>query len=94
MVNWNINHVLEHSLTQVRPTQLPVATPPAQANRPEPGSFRDLAAAFQAALKGQAPAPAAAPPAIYAQPVQRMPDPAAEAPQRFLRPGSLLDIRV
>lgn len=38
---------------------------------------------------------AAQPPVVHATPVQRMPtgDP-GEAPQKILRPGSLLDIRV
>jgi hypothetical protein len=57
---------------------------------------------FQTALGGAAkpaaPAATAAPPAstptVFAQPVQRIPDPKAEAPTRVLRPGSLLDIRV
>lgn len=39
-------------------------------------------------------APAASTPTVFAQPVQRIPDPKAEAPTRILRPGSLLDIRV
>ncbi len=54
--------------------------------------------AFFAAALGQAQAPAAATPQPQPQArpasVARIPDPAAEPPQRILRPGSLLDIRV
>jgi hypothetical protein len=54
---------------------------------------------FQAAMGQPAavaapPAPAAPRAAVHAQPVNRIPDPNAEPPQRILRPGSLLDIRV
>ena len=82
-------------MTPVRPTNLPQpAAPNARAQSPASAGQR---AFFEAALgKAQAPAVQArpAPPAVYAQPVQRIPEPAAEPPQKILRPGSLLDIRV
>lgn len=85
-------------MTQVRPTLPPTGGAPAPSGRAEQMTLRELAQAFQAALKGPAegaPKPAAAnTPVVYAQPVQRLPDPPAEAPTRILRPGSLLDIRV
>jgi hypothetical protein len=53
---------------------------------------------FDAAFgKAATPNPAAAqpqPPAVHVTHVHRIPDPAAEPPQKILRPGSLLDIRV
>ena len=84
----------------IRPDAFP--TTPA---RPAADAARLAAqrAFFDAAL-GRAGAPAAAqataaPAAqsavtVRAQPVQRLPDPAAEPPAKPLRPGSLLDIRV
>ncbi len=85
-------------MTPLRPTNLP--SPP-QTGGANPGGGTDRSAAqkafFDIAL-GKTTAPVAtqpsAPPAIYAQPVQRIPDPGAEPPQKILRPGSLLDIRV
>ena len=88
------------ALPPIRPDAF--LTPPA---RPAADAARLAAqrAFFDAALgRAGAPAPAAAPVAAAApsptpvrpHPVQRMPDPAAEAPARPLRPGSLLDIRV
>jgi len=88
------------ALSPIRPDAFP--TPLA---RPADDAARLAAqrAFFDAALgRAGAPAPASAPVAatapspvpMRAQPVQRMPDPDAEAPARPLRPGSLLDIRV
>jgi len=92
-------------VTTIRPTHLPAQTAaqPSTSNMSEAKSAAQRAF-FQTALGGAAKpaaqttqlATAAAPaaPAIFAQPVQRIPDPKAEAPTRILRPGSLLDIRV
>lgn len=81
-------------MTEIRPTQLPVS--PAQDARPDLVRLREIATAFHGAMGGGGVAKPAAPspPAVYAQPVQRLPDPAGEPPTRILRPGSLLDIRV
>jgi hypothetical protein len=83
-------------VTPIRP-QLPPTTPSA----PRPGN--DARAAFFQAVKGSAPAQAAAAPAaVQARPqlpipattrVEAKAEPAAQ-PQRYLRPGSLLDIKV
>jgi len=85
-------------VTPVRPTstpQTPTVSPQADAAR-----AAAQRAFFQAALGGPAPQATAAPaattttPTVFAQPVQRLPDPAAPPPNRILRPGSLLDIKV
>jgi hypothetical protein len=82
-------------LTTIRPNIFPQQAPL--------GGQRDdakaaAARAFFAAAMGQAQAAAAPAAPVEAQtnaPVQRMPDAApADAPQRILRPGSILDIRV
>ena len=91
-------------MTTIRPTHLPAQTAvqPSTMNEARSAAQR---AFFQTALGGGAKpaaqatpvATAAAPastPTVFAQPVQRIPDPKAEAPTRILRPGSLLDIRV
>jgi hypothetical protein len=80
----------------VRPSNLPPAAA-APVQRPaEAARAAAQKAFFEAALgKASAPAPAAqAAPAAALQPVQRTPDPAAPEPQKVLRPGSLLDIRI
>lgn len=84
-------------MTTVRPNLIPnpnLGNPPA---RQDPVRVDAQRAFFEAAL-GKANAPAVQtrvpPPQAYAQPMQRMPDPKAEPPQKILRPGSLLDIRV
>jgi hypothetical protein len=86
-------------VTPVRPTNLPVQAPTGQAGGAEAAKAAAQRAFFQAALGGAAklaaqPAPATTTPTVFAQPVQRLPDPAAEPPTKILRPGSLLDIRV
>jgi len=85
-------------VSPIRPANLPVAQPAAAPARGDAARLDAQRAFFQAAMNGAvAPKPAAAPaqpPAVFAQPVQRLPDPAAEPPTRILRPGSLLDIRV
>jgi hypothetical protein len=82
-------------LTTIRPNVFPQQAPL--------GGQRDdakaaAARAFFAAAMGQAQASAAPVAPVEAQttaPVQRMPAAApTEAPQRMLRPGSILDIRV
>ena len=83
-------------MTTVRPP----AFPPIRTPEPPRADAAKLAAqrAFFQAAMGQA-APAAAP-QIISEPVAapvaaaKMPDPTAEKPQKILRPGSLLDIRV
>lgn len=87
-------------MNPVRPTTLP-PTAPGQVQRPADAARAAAQKAFFEAALGRtsAPAPApvaqAAPPvASGAAPVQRTPDPQAAQPQKILRPGSLLDIRV
>jgi hypothetical protein len=85
-------------VTPVRPTSQP-SQPPAVSPQADAARTAAQRAFFQTALTGKAP-PAAAPaarvttPTVFAQPVQRIPDPAAAPPTRILRPGSLLDIKV
>jgi hypothetical protein len=84
-------------VTPILPNPLPVqpaANPAADAAR------QAAQKAFFAAAMGRSGAPAAPQAAAVftpAAPIQRAevrPDPAAEAPAKLLRPGSLLDIRV
>ncbi|MFC3071370.1 hypothetical protein [Phenylobacterium soli] len=83
----------------VRPPIFPPSQA-AQAPRAEAGRTAAQKAFFDIAMgKATAPAqaPAAAPTAsapAAPKPIQKTPDPTAEAPTRILRPGSLLDIRV
>lgn len=91
-------------MTAVRPPIFPPVQTPLGGARPDAGRSAAQKAFFDMAL-GKAAAPAAAvasppssgqtaaPVAARATP-QRLPDPAAEKPQKILRPGSLLDIRV
>jgi hypothetical protein len=86
-------------VTPVRPTNLPVQAPASQAGGADAAKAAAQRAFFQAALGGAAKpaapqAQATTTPTVFAQPVQRIPDPKAEAPTKILRPGSLLDIRV
>jgi hypothetical protein len=79
----------------IRPAPL---SPPDRQVAPARDDAAKLAAqrAFFQAAMGIAPAQAAAPAPAYAAPVrvERTPEPATAAPQKILRPGSLLDIRV
>ncbi|CAN5716739.1 hypothetical protein BH11PSE1_BH11PSE1_29250 [soil metagenome] len=74
----------------------PQATAPV--HRPDPARNASQRAFFQAALGGQQQAAATeaiANPITRAHPLGRIPaDLPAEPPERFLRPGSLLDIKV
>lgn len=80
---------------------LPQAAPTAAAQGADAARLAAQKAFFEMALNttgagraqpaAQAPAQAAQ---AQSQPVQRIPDPTAAAPERPLRPGSLLDIRV
>jgi hypothetical protein len=85
-------------VTAVRPPLFP-PSPAAQPARSDPGRLAAQKAFFDLALgKSTAPqaaatvAPAAAAPPSRATP--RLPAEGAEKPQKMLRPGSLLDIRV
>ena len=85
-------------MTPVRPSPFPAAAPLAQTSQADAARVAAQKAFFEMAM-GRAPAPAAtstapAPDAGTSARVQRLPDPAAPAPARVLRPGSLLDIRV
>jgi hypothetical protein len=85
-------------VTAVRPPLFP-PSPVAQPARPDAGRLAAQKAFFDLALgKAAAPqaAPALAPTAAAAPPpvAARLPDAGAEKPQKILRPGSLLDIRV
>ena len=91
----SVNHVGPVPLTTIRPNVFPQQAPL--------GGQRDdakaaAARAFFAAAMGQTQAAAASPAPVEtpaSAPVQRMPEAApTEAPQRILRPGSILDIRV
>ena len=80
-------------MTPVRPSPFPAlapSAPPADAAR-----VAAQKAFFEMALaRTPAPPPPAAPAPEAAPRAQRLPDPAAAAPERVLRPGSLLNIRV
>lgn len=89
-------------MTAIRPPVFPPIRTPDQASgtaRAEPGKLAAQKAFFQAALgqtgPAQAPQTVSSNPAPSASaPAQRIPDPGAEKPQKILRPGSLLDIRI
>jgi hypothetical protein len=82
-----VNHVFPSSpVTAVRPSPYPNMIA-AQSVRPDPARAAAQRAFFQAA-RGQTGAE------TPTQPVQKVPDRAAEPSARTLRPGSLLDIRV
>jgi hypothetical protein len=86
-------------VTAVRPPILPTAQAAAQTARPDAARLAAQKAFFDMAL-GKAAAPpttvAAAPatPASAPPSAPKLPEAGAEKPQRILRPGSLLDIRV
>jgi hypothetical protein len=86
-------------VTAVRPPIFPPSQA-AQPTRPETGRLAAQKAFFDLAL-GKSAAPAQAPVAAAPNPArtvpaaaQRVPDAGLEKPEKILRPGSLLDIRV
>lgn len=93
-------------MTTIRPNPFPAAAPQGHAQSLDSAKQAAQRAFFAAALgqahvgPAQSPAAAAPQPQVQAQaqarpaPAARMPDSTAEPPQRILRPGSLLDIRV
>ena len=85
------------AVNPVRPSNLPPAGSGGQVQRPvDPARAAAQRAFFEAAL-GRTPAAAAPAPAAVVQaqaPVQRTSEPSAARPEKVLRPGSLLDIRV
>jgi hypothetical protein len=84
-------------VTAVRPPIFPTQPAPGAPARADQAKSAAQKAFFDMAM-GKAAAPAPAAPAAVAMaapvPMQRIPDAAAEKPQKILRPGSLLDIRV
>lgn len=85
-------------MTPVRPYQTAPTPAPASTAQNDAAKLAAARAFFAAAVGKPAPAQAmqvtaaqAARPPIQ---VQRTPDPAAPAPEKILRPGSLLDIRI
>ena len=89
-----VNHVRRLLVTTIRPNPFPQTPPGAQ--REEPGKLAAQRAFFAQATGQSQAAPAAAAPAPPQAPVSvnRVAEAPAEAPQKVLRPGSLLDIRV
>jgi hypothetical protein len=90
-------------VTAVRPPVFPLPPTPAAPARADPTRSAAQKAFFDMAMgKAAAPAPtapaavtvSAARPSQTPVTLQRMPDAGAEKPQKILRPGSLLDIRV
>ncbi|HEY8573684.1 hypothetical protein [Phenylobacterium sp.] len=84
-------------MNPARPSNVPPGSSQAHIQRPmDPARAAAQRAFFEAAL-GRAPA-AAAPQAAAApsapKPLQRTPEAGAPKPEKLLRPGSLLDIRV
>ena len=81
-------------MNPIRPAGLTPTSVPQRAA--DPARLAAQRAFFEAALGKAAPAATAvaAPAAQAAAPVQRTPDAGAAKPERILRPGSLLDIRV
>jgi len=84
-------------LTTIRPNVFP-QQPPVSGQRDEAGRASAQRAFFQAAMGQTQAAAAPAAPAIAAEPPQAVnrltPVSPTDAPQKILRPGSLLDIRV
>jgi hypothetical protein len=81
-------------VSTIRPANLTPASPIA---RPVDAARLAAQKAFFEAALGKAPTAAASPSpvaAAQAAPVQRVPELDAPKPQKLLRPGSLLDIRV
>jgi len=81
-------------VTTIRPSPFQ-QTPLHTGQRDDAGKLSAQRAFFAAAMaQAQAPAATAAPAAPQAAPATHMATTPAEAPQKVLRPGSLLDIRV
>jgi hypothetical protein len=87
-------------VTAVRPPIFPpIRQPAAQPGRADAAKLAAQKAFFEAAL-GKPAAPAAVQPAAptavsrAAAAPSRLPEPGAETPQKILRPGSLLDIKI
>ena len=85
-------------MTAIRPPIFPAQPPPTGAGRADQTKSAAQKAFFDLAMGSPAP-----PAASVAQPsvaagapatLQRIPDAATEKPQKILRPGSLLDIRI
>lgn len=84
-------------MTPIRPSGLPPAAVPAPPQRTDEGKLAAQRAFFAAAMgqpQGAAAAAPASPVAAAPQAARTAAEPAAEAPPRILRPGTLLDIRV
>jgi hypothetical protein len=82
-------------MTAIRPQPFPPTQAPAGPSRADQAKLAAQRAFFDAALgKAAGPAPTLATATPAAVSPQRIPDAAAEKPQKILRPGSLLDIRV
>ena len=80
-------------MSSIRPPIFPTQQQPAQGAGAAKGSAQR--AFFEAAFGRPAAAQATAAPQAPAAPVQKVPvDLPADPPQKILRPGSLLDIRV
>lgn len=79
-------------MSTIRPAYpQPTPTPQQAPQRPSGGGIFELARAQAAARQTTAAEPIATP---AAAPVNRVAQASAEPPQKILRPGSLLDIRV
>jgi hypothetical protein len=87
-------------VTAVRPSIFPTQPAPVAPGRADQAKSAAQKAFFDMAMgKAAAPATAPAAAAMAAPPATpaaspRIPDAAAEKPQKILRPGSLLDIRI
>lgn len=84
-------------MTAVRPPIFPVAPQPAAPARADAARSAAQKAFFDMAMGKAATAPAqasTATPSAAPATLQRIPDAGAEKPEKILRPGSLLDIRV
>jgi hypothetical protein len=84
-------------LTAVRPPIFPPSRPSETPQRPDAARLAAQKAFFDAALGKAAPAAPTTPTATVSKAATappRIPDADAEKPQKILRPGSLLDIRI
>lgn len=82
--------------TPVRPPLIPdTSAAPARTDASRTAAQRAFFdAAFGKASTASQAAAQPQPPAVHVTHVHRIPDPSSEPPQKILRPGSLLDIRV